>query len=554
MSELARVQELARAGLASLERSRQRIDDLNVYPVPDGDTGTNMTLTARAVVEELDQSATEDRAALIKEMTRAALMGARGNSGVILSQIIRGAAETLGTDGAIDTRMLARAFRSASDAAYRAVRQPVEGTMLSVIREMAEEGELQGNGGLTNADLLAALVRRGEAAVERTPEQLAVLREAGVVDAGGAGLLEIVRGLAAAVAGEPLPEAPAEPEHLGFEAIHLELSRYRYCTTFVIEGEELDTESIEDELERLGDSLLVVGDQEALKVHVHTDEPGRALAVGTRAGVIDRVEIANMHEQTVQREERLLEVVPAAKPPVRDSGPVEGVWGNREVPPAPAADTASEVVAVVAGEGNRRLFESLGAMRIVEGGQTMNPSTADLVAAIESTRAPEVIVLPNNSNVILSAEQAARLAAKPVEVVPTGSIPAGLAAMVAFAPDRPAEENAAEMREILEDVTTGEVTIASRDVEMNGLAVRKGAWLGLADGKAVAGGPDFEEVAAAVAERLLSQPRGVLTLLTGADEPDLEGLRKQIEERHPDLELEVQAGGQPHYPLLLSAE
>ena len=215
MKDIARTRELAHAALASLERSRRRIDDLNVYPVPDGDTGTNMTMTARAVVEELDQTQTEERLALIKEVTRAALMGARGNSGVILSQIIRGAAETLGTiNGAVDTQTVAGSFRSASDAAYRAVRQPVEGTMLSVIRELAEEGELRAGEDLTKAELFAALVRRGEEAVARTPEQLDVLREAGVVDAGGAGLLEIVRGLAAAVTGEPLPETPAEREEM----------------------------------------------------------------------------------------------------------------------------------------------------------------------------------------------------------------------------------------------------------------------------------------------------------------------------------------------------
>lgn len=402
--------------------------------------------------------------------------------------------------------------------------------MLSVIREIAEEGEERALDGLSKTEFLHALVQRGEAAVERTPEQLDVLREAGVVDAGGAGLLEIVRGLAATAAGEPLPEAPTKREELTVDAIHLELSRYRYCTTFLIEGGDLDADSIEAELEQLGDSLLVVGDPEALKVHVHTDDPGRALDIGTRVGVIDRVEIANMHEQTVQREERLLEVVPDAPP------------------------STSGLVAVVAGDGNRRLFESLGATRIVEGGQTMNPATSDLVAAIEAMNADEVVVLPNNSNVILSAEQATKLTEKPVEVVPTASIPAGLAAMLAFSDDRTAAENAAEMRELLSGVTTGEVTIASRDVEMNGLEVRKGAWLGLAEGKAVAGGPDFDEVAMAVAEQLLAEPRGVMTLLTGADEPELDALLKRIQERHPDVELEVQAGGQPHYPLLLSAE
>jgi DAK2 domain fusion protein YloV len=402
--------------------------------------------------------------------------------------------------------------------------------MLSVIREMAEEGESAENDGLPKAELLARIVRRGEEAVARTPEQLAVLREAGVVDAGGAGLLEIVRGLAATAAGQPLPEAPAEREKLNIEAIHQELSPYRYCTTFMIEGDDLDSDGIERELERLGDSLLVVGDAEALKVHVHTDEPGSALAVGTRAGVIDRVEIANMHEQTVQREQRLLRAVPDAPP------------------------TTSGVVAVVAGDGNRKLFESLGVAKIVEGGQTMNPSTAELAEAIESTPAAEVVLLPNNSNVILSAEQAAGLVDKPVTVVPTDSLPAGLAAMLAFEPERPAAENAAAMNEILEEVKTGEVTIASRDVDMNGVSVRKGAWLGLADGKAVAGGADFDDVAAAVAERLLEEPRSVMTLLTGADEPQLDSLLERIQELHPDLELDVQSGGQPHYPLLLSAE
>jgi len=530
VTDRERVQELAHGALASLEANRQRIDDLNVYPVPDGDTGTNLTMTARAVVDELDRTTTEDRAGLVKEVTRAALMGARGNSGVILSQIIRGAAETLGTNGEVDTHTVAAAFRSASDAAYRAVRQPVEGTMLSVIREMAEEGESAENDGLTKPELLATLVRRGEDAVARTPEQLDVLREAGVVDAGGAGLLEIVRGLAATAAGEPLPEAPAQREEITIEAIHQELSPYRYCTTFVIEGDDLDSDGIEHELEQLGDSLLVVGDPEALKVHVHTDEPGRALSVGTRAGVIDRVEIANMHEQTLQREQRLLEAVPDA------------------------AQSTTGVVAVVAGDGNRRLFESLGATKIVEGGQTMNPSTAELIEAIESTPAAEVVLLPNNSNVILSAEQAAGLVDKPVAVVPTDSLPAGLAALLAFDPERPATENAEAMKEVVGGVKTGEVTIASRDVELNGLSVRKGAWLGLANGTAVAGGPDFDDVAAAVAERLLEEPRDVMTLLTGADEPQLEALLRRIQDAHPQLELDVQAGGQPHYPLLLSAE
>jgi hypothetical protein len=532
MSELDVVRELARSALANLEANRRRIDDLNVYPVPDGDTGTNLTLTARAIVEALEQSSAADRAALGKELTRAALMGARGNSGVIFSQIVRGAAEVLAEAELIDAAVVRRALRSASDAAYRAVRRPVEGTMLTVIRELAEEAEAPGsNGSLPVLELLRGVVRRGEEALARTPELLDVLREAGVVDAGGAGLLEIVRGIHAGLSGEPLPEAPAETEELGFDAIHQELSRYRYCTVFVIEGEGLDVESLEVELEQFGDSLLVVGDPSALKVHVHTDEPGRALALGTALGAIEGVEIANMHRQTLAREERLLEAVPDLDHTLETG-----------------------LVVVAPGIGNRRLFESYGATRVIEGGQTMNPSTADIVTAIEAVPAPEVIVLPNNTNVILAAEQAAKLASKPVRVIPSRSVQAGLAAIVRYLPTNTAEENAEAMTEALAGVVTGEVTIASRDVELDGVVVRAGEYFGLVDDTAVASSPDFDEVADAVVERLLADGRELLTILTGVDEPDLRPLLKRLGEHHPEVEVELHPGGQPHYPLLLSAE
>lgn len=530
--DLERAQKLGRAALQTLEANRARIDDLNVYPVPDGDTGTNLTLTARAIMEVLDASTAADRATLAKELTRAALMGARGNSGVIFSQILRGAAEALGEAGLLDSATIRRAFRAASDAAYRAVRRPVEGTMLSVIRELAEEAEDPRNANLKPVALLKQLIVRGEDALARTPDQLAVLREAGVVDAGGAGLLEIVKGVSAALSGEPLPDAPAETAHeVGFDAVHQELSEYRYCTVFVVEGDHLDAESLEAGLEQLGDSLLVVGDPSALKVHVHTDEPGKALELGTAVGTIEGVEIANMHKQTEQRTERILDAVP-------DLGHT----------------LETGVVAVVPGAGNRRLFESYGATRVIEGGQTMNPSTADILTAIEATPATEVLVLPNNSNVILSAEQAAKLTDKPVRVIPSKSVPAGLAAIVRYLPSLDAAENEATMLEALEQVTTGEVTMASRDVELDGVDVRKGAWLGLADGCAVASSADFDDVAYAVADRLLSDGREVLTLLTGADEPDLEAFLERIQEGHPGVELDIQPGGQPHYPLLLSAE
>jgi DAK2 domain fusion protein YloV len=506
-----RARELVGGALAAIEANRSRIDDLNVYPVPDGDTGTNLTLTVRAIAEALEKDGPDDRAGLAREIARAALMAARGNSGVILSQIVRGATESLA-----ESDDLRKAFKSASDAAYRAVKKPVEGTMLTAIRAMADSAKKKSD--------LAHIVSAGDDAVVRTREQLPVLKEAGVVDAGAAGLVEIVRGIAAVVAGEPMPEAPVHEEGVGLDAIHQELSRYRYCTVFVVEGDDLDADKLEAELEQIGDSLLVVGDHTALKVHVHTDDPGRALSLGIARGELEGIEIANMHIQTQQREERLLHAVPT------------GVCA---------------VVAVSAGDGNRKLFESLGAI-VVDGGRTMNPSTADLVAALEAAPADEVVVLPNSGNVIMAAEQAADHSSKKARVVPTRSLQAGLAALVAFDASLGAEENAEAMGET--EVATGAVTVASRDVVLNGVDVQSGKWLGLADGEPVAGGETFDEVARTVVEQLLAEPRGILTLLTGEDAQPLDALLSAIGTSHPDVELEVHEGGQPHYALLLSAE
>jgi DAK2 domain fusion protein YloV len=531
-ADLERVRGLVGSALASLEASRSRIDDLNVYPVPDGDTGTNLTLTVRAVADAVGSAEPSDRPTLAHAVALAALMGARGNSGVILSQIVRGIADVLAeaTNG-VDPALTARALRGASDTAYRAVSRPVEGTMLSVIRELAEEAERRAAEPEPLGELLLDLVRHGEEAVARTPDQLDILREAGVVDAGGAGLVELLRGLTGAVTGEAVPAAPVTTAPVGVEAIHLEPSRYLYCTVFVVEGDALDRDELEAQLEPLGDSLVVVGDESALKVHVHTDDPGAALAFGTAAGTIDGVEIANMHEQQ-QRRERRLSLVPSAR-------------------------TKSGIVAVVAGEGNRRLFESLagsGTIRVVEGGQTANPSTAELVEALGELEADEAVILPNNPNVRLAAEHAAESGERPVAVVPTESIPAGLAAALAFDGARSADENAAAMAEAAAAVATGEVTRASRDVSLNGLVIRRGDWLGLADGEPIGGGDDFAEVALGVAALLLADGRAVLTLLTGDEPPPLDGLLERLAADHPELEVEVHEGGQPHYPLLLGAE
>ncbi len=532
--QLEIVREVARAALQNLEAHRQRIDDLNVYPVPDGDTGTNLVLTLRAIVETLDKSSAEGSEAVAKELSRAALMGARGNSGVIFSQIVRGFVDVLARSDDASTPRLRRAFRGASDAAYRAVKRPVEGTMLTVIREMAEEGERKENRRLSPPAFLAAVLARGEVAVSRTPELLDVLRDAGVVDAGGAGLVEITRGLALGMAGEALPDAPVASEALGFEAIHQELSKYRYCTVFVIEGERLDQAALESALDRLGDSLLVVGDESALKVHVHTDDPGLALATGTAVGVVEGVEIANMHVQTSQRAERLAEAAGSSLPPL--------------------VTLETGLVAVCPGQGNRRLFESLGATRVIEGGQSMNPSTSEIVEAIEATPADEVIVLPNNSNVILTAEQAVGLSSKPIRIVPSRSVQAGLAAMGRYISTNSPAQNEEDMLEALAAVTTGEVTVASRDAKLDGITIHKGAYLGLVDDAVVVSDEDLDVVVNEVVERVLDGDREWLGLLAGEDAPPLDRLVASLQRDHPDVQIEAHHGGQPHYPLLLVAE
>jgi fatty acid kinase len=506
---------LARAALAALEASRARIDDLNVYPVPDGDTGTNMTETVRAVVAALERDPNAD-------VVRAVLMGARGNSGVILSQLVRGAVEAL--DEKFDAAALARGLRGASDAGYAAVRNPQEGTMLTVARELAEKAEELAPSDPPVAEALGELVAHGEKALAATTDQLDILRQAGVVDAGGAGVLEVLRGIAAYVRGEPLPELEAVTAGIPLEAVHRELSRYRYCTSFFVEGDGVEPDELERELTKLGDSLLVVGGRGAVKVHVHTDEPGSALALATARGVIEEVDIKNMHVQTADRTQRL----------EREAG-------------------VTGAVAVVLGEGNRRLFESLGA-HTVEGGETMNPSTADLLAAVKSVGETSVVLLPNSKNVVLAAEQAAAQSAKEVHVIPTRSLQAGLGALVAFEAQSPLEENVEAMEEAAGAVRAGSVARASRSATVADVEVAEGQFLGLVEGEAVASGDELAPVATDVVARLVGGQADVLTVLVGDGAAASDTVVDAIRAAHPGLEIEVHEGGQPHYPLLFAVE
>jgi len=488
--------------------------------VPDGDTGTNMTLTVRAMRDALAASDATEAGDVARDAIRACLMGARGNSGVILSQIVRGAAEALarGEDQAT-------AFSAAADAGYASVREPEEGTILTVGRALADRAEQARDEGLETGEALARIVDAGEEALARTLEQLPILRQAGVVDAGGAGLLELVRGIALHVRGEPLPERAAGPERLPLESVHLEPSAFRYCTSFFLEGDGAEPAKLERELQSHGDSLLVVGSPGSVKVHLHTNDPGRVLSLATGIGVVDEVDIKNMHAQIAERDARILSV--------------------------PAK---SGVVAVVAGSGNERLFRSLGAAAIVEGGQSMNPAASAILEAAAGVEASETIVLPNNPNVLLTARQAAALAGSPVVVVPTESLQAGLAALVAYDPSRSAVENAEAMEVAATEARTGSVTRASRSTRLGALDVEEGSFLGLVEGEPVASGPVLDTVAREVVERLLGEGSDVLTVLVGdgADHPD--DLRAELEAAHPELEIEVHDGGQPHYPLLFSVE
>ena len=448
--DIETVRARASAALQNLEANRARINGLNVYPVPDGDTGTNLTLTLRAIVAALDASTATGPDAVAHELSRAALMGARGNSGVILSQIVRGAASVLGEQDGTDAPLIARALRAASDEAYRATLRPVEGTMLTVIREMAEEAERRSSAGrLSREELLAAVVAHGEDTLRRTPEMLPKLKEAGVVDAGGAGLVEIMRGVHLSAAGLPLPEV-SEDEEAKAPPLDHEFSEFAFCTNFVIEGDALDRDAVAESLGVLGDSLHVVGDSSLLRVHVHTDDPDAAVAVAERHGTVvqSTFDAADMHEQV--REQLLL-----------------------------SGNLVTAVVAVAAGEGNRRTFERVfGEVRVVSGGASANPSVQELADAVNETLAREVVLLPNDGNVLKAAIQATEFATKPVRVVPSRSVQAGIHLVNGpYRHEMSADVNVDDMTRDLECVLAGEVTRASRTVVQDGVGVTEGDWL-----------------------------------------------------------------------------
>jgi len=520
------------AGFYALEGRKQEVNDLNVYPVPDGDTGTNLCLTVRSVVDEL-RAAPDDlgSARLCELISNGALMGARGNSGVILSQMVRGALEPFAAGEPSTTETVVSALRRATDTAYRAVRKPVEGTMLTVIREATEAAESV-EMGMAPREFIDAVLEAGWNSVRRTPTLLKVLADAGVVDAGGYGLMVLLEGMARGGGSAPREEAAELARQPAMAVLEESESAYAYCTSFLVEGHALDAATFEQALVPLGDSLLVVGTDSRLKVHIHTDEPGTVLSLATMRGVLREVEIDNMRDQTAAREARLRE---------------------RETP-SPAGRT--QVVAVVVGEGMKRLFRSMGAAYLVDGGQSMNPSAEELLRAVEATDCAEVLLLPNNKNIIMAAEQAAKLSTARVMVVPARSMQAGLSAMVAYDPDAGVEQNGDDMTVALESVVTGEVTRAVRDSRVDEVQIKEGEFMGLVDDRVVVSDDDLTLVVATVALHMLDGGQELMTVLVGggADAPSAAEAVERLRGLYPDLELEVHQGGQPLYPLLLSAE
>jgi hypothetical protein len=530
------------AGLVWLRQHQEEINALNVFPVPDGDTGTNMVLTMQAAWEEVAGVDENNVGKVAHRVAHGALMGARGNSGVILSQIWRGMARHLDNKEWLTASDLAAALEEGVRTAYKGVIRPVEGTILTVAREAAEEATLAAGRTTDLSVVLERAVRRAWDALARTPDLLPVLAEAGVVDAGGQGLCVILEGMMRALRGEVMGESAAVATTVmgpAFAAEAVPEEEYGYDVQFLIVGQNLDVEAIRRDIDAMGTSTLVVGDSETVKVHVHVPDPGVPLSYAVRLGSLRDVVVEDMQAQYR-----------------------EFVRAREQARPAPAMMVSGApprevgVVAVVSGDGLEKVFMSLGASAVVPGGQTMNPSTEEILRVVESLPTPKVVILPNNGNIILAARQAQELSQKEVVVVPTRSIPQGVAALLAFNHQAGLEENAETMERAAREVHTGEVTTATRDASLNGVQVRQGQIIGLQDDQLVVSGDTVDEVVEALLDRMGVADLEIVTLYYGAGvrQEEAEALAARLQEKYPDQTFEVVYGGQPHYFYILSAE
>ncbi|KAF0995704.1 DAK2 domain-containing protein [Geobacillus sp. TFV-3] len=547
-----RFADMVQQGAAHLANNAKTVDALNVFPVPDGDTGTNMNLSMTSGAKEVKANASDHIGNVAAALAKGLLMGARGNSGVILSQLFRGFAKAVEGKQAVNSFEFAAALQAGVDTAYKAVMKPVEGTILTVAKEAARKAVEAAKKERDVIAVMEAALAEAKAALQRTPELLPILKEVGVVDSGGQGLVYIYEGFLAALKGEIVSAARAEARmddlvkmvhHQSAQShIHTDEIEFGYCTEFMVRFEPdklaehpFSEETFRRELSQFGDSLLVVADDELVKVHIHSETPGEVLTYGQRYGSLINIKIENMREQhanIVGKEAKTLPSV--AKEEAKPYG----------------------IVAVAMGAGVAELFRSIGAHAIIEGGQTMNPSTEEIADAIRLANAETVFVLPNNKNIVMAAKQAAELSEQRVIVIPSKTVPQGLAALLAFNPAQSAEQNERAMTAALSRVKTGQVTFSVRDTTIDGIEIQKGDYMGLWDDRIIAADKDKLAVTKRLLDALIDEQSEIVTILYGEDatEIDVETVVAYLETKHDGVEVEVHNGKQPLYPFIISVE
>ncbi|WP_312124005.1 DAK2 domain-containing protein [Lysinibacillus boronitolerans] len=539
--------EMVQMGAHHLYQNANYVDSLNVFPVPDGDTGTNMNLSMTSGAKETEHAASEHIGKTAQALSKGLLMGARGNSGVILSQLFRGFGKFIEKESTIDAKSFAGAFQAGVDTAYKAVMKPVEGTILTVAREAAKKGVEVAE---TENDIIAvmeAFTAEAKASLDRTPDLLPVLKEVGVVDSGGQGLLFVYEGFLASLKGEALPEKNdatlddlinAE-HHRAQDFMNTADIEFGYCTEIMVrleDGKEpFNEEQFRNELNPLGDSLLVISDEEIAKVHIHSEQPGSVLSIGQKYGSLIKIKVDNMREQH------------------------SAIVGEEHKAPTPTKKVEKHpyaIVTIAMGEGVAELLRSIGASYVIEGGQTMNPSTEDIVKAVQEIGAEKVLILPNNKNIVMAAEQAVELLEIDAAVVPTKTIPQGMAAILAFNPEAAVDVNKKTMSEAFTNVKTGQVTYAVRDTSIDGVEIHKDDFMALAEGKIVLSTPALKDAAEKVIKDLVDEDAEIVTVIYGEDttEQAASELVAFIEESYPDVEVELFDGKQGLYPYIISVE
>ncbi|HID4738157.1 TPA: fatty acid kinase catalytic subunit FakA [Staphylococcus aureus] len=532
-------------GAQNLSNNADLVDSLNVYPVPDGDTGTNMNLTMTSGREEVENNLSKNIGELGKTFSKGLLMGARGNSGVILSQLFRGFCKNIESESEINSKLLAESFQAGVETAYKAVMKPVEGTILTVAKDAAQAAIEKANNTEDCIELMEYIIVKANESLENTPNLLAVLKEVGVVDSGGKGLLCVYEGFLKALKGEKVEAKVAKldkdefvhDEHDFHGVINTEDIIYGYCTEMMVRfgknKKAFDEQEFRQDMSQFGDSLLVINDEEIVKVHVHTEYPGKVFNYGQQYGELIKLKVENMREQhreVIRKEQH------TAKPKME------------------AVETA--IITISMGEGISEIFKSMGATHIISGGQTMNPSTEDIVKVIEQSKCKRAIILPNNKNILMASEQAASIVDAEAVVIPTKSIPQGISALFQYDVDATLEENKAQMADSVNNVKSGSLTYAVRDTKIDGVEIKKDAFMGLIEDKIVSSQSDQLTTVTELLNEMLADDSEILTVIIGqdAEQAVTDNMINWIEEQYPDVEVEVHEGGQPIYQYFFSVE